>query len=243
MEGTEDRNAAIWESAEVVDTWVAAAGERDAKRLAQWQLMAHLLPFEEDDAFLAADLGAGIGAAARAILATYPKARVILTDFSSKMIEEGTRALQTYEGRFEYVRFDMEHEEWPPGLPSGLDAVVTSMCVHHLSDERKQALFGEIHGHLAPGGWYLNYDPVRADDPVVEEAWRRAGDRLDPEAAHKREHLSPLEQARHENHVRHMVPLERQVGFLRAAGFEAVDVFWKHLENVIYGGRRPPASG
>lgn len=239
MGETDDRNAAIWESEEVVGTWVAAADERDAKRLAQWRLMAYLLPFERDDAFLAADLGAGIGAAARAILQAYPKARVILTDFSTKMIEEGRRALQTYEGRFEYVRFDMEHEQWPSSLPSGLDAAVTSMCVHHLSDERKQGLFGEILAHLAPGAWYLNYDPVTADDPVVEAAWQRANDRLDPEAAHKRAHMSPLEHARHQNHVRSMIPLERQVGFLRAAGFEAVDVFWKHLENVIYGGRRP----
>jgi hypothetical protein len=78
---------------------------------------------------------------------------------------------------------------------------------------------------------------------VVEEAWQRANDRVDPDAAFKRSHMSPLEHARHENHVRYMIPLTRQVGFLSAAGFEAVDVFWKHLENVIYGGRRPLASG
>jgi hypothetical protein len=36
-----------------------------------------------------------------------------------------------------------------------------------------------------------------------------------------------------------MIPLDLQVGFLRAAGFEGVDVFWKELDFVIYGGRRP----
>ncbi len=36
-----------------------------------------------------------------------------------------------------------------------------------------------------------------------------------------------------------MIPLDPQVGFLRAAGFEGVDVFWKELDFVIYGGRRP----
>jgi tRNA (cmo5U34)-methyltransferase len=236
---TDDRNAAIWESDEIVKTWVAAADERDAKRLAQWRLMAYLLPFEEHDSFVAADLGAGTGSAARAILERYPNARVILTDFSSKMIEEGGRALRQYQGRFEYVRFDMEHEEWPPALSPGLGAVVTSMCVHHLSDQRKQSLFAQIFGHLAPGGWYLNYDPVTADDPVVEDVWQRANDRLDPEAALKRANRSSLEHARYENHVRYMIPLARQVEYLQAAGFEAVDVYWKHLENVIYGGRRP----
>ena len=33
--------------------------------------------------------------------------------------------------------------------------------------------------------------------------------------------------------------LERQLGFLRDAGFEAIDVYWKHLDYVIYGGARP----
>jgi hypothetical protein len=36
-----------------------------------------------------------------------------------------------------------------------------------------------------------------------------------------------------------MIPLDPQVGFLREAGFEGVDVFWKELDFAIYGGRRP----
>jgi len=39
-----------------------------------------------------------------------------------------------------------------------------------------------------------------------------------------------------------MIPLGPQLGFLRSAGFEGVDVYWKQLENVIYGGRRPAAE-
>jgi hypothetical protein len=36
-----------------------------------------------------------------------------------------------------------------------------------------------------------------------------------------------------------MIPLDPQVAYLRAAGFEGVDVYWKELDFVIYGGRRP----
>jgi len=39
--------------------------------------------------------------------------------------------------------------------------------------------------------------------------------------------------------VRYMIPLGRQLGYLRSAGFEGIDVYWKQLGNVIYGGRRP----
>ena len=64
-------------------------------------------------------------------------------------------------------------------------------------------------------------------------------ERFDPQAAYKRTHLSPQEHKQHDNHVRHMIDLERQLGFFTAAGFEGVDVYWKQLDYVVYGGRRP----
>ena len=54
------------------------------------------------------------------------------------------------------------------------------MCIHHMPDHRKQGLFAEIFEHLAPGGWYLNYDPVPAEDPVVESTWERVNDLIAP---------------------------------------------------------------
>jgi hypothetical protein len=76
-------------------------------------------------------------------------------------------------------------------------------------------------------------------DPVVEATWERVNDRDDTEAPSKRLHRTPLEHSRDENHVRYMIPLTQQLGYLRSAGFEGIDVYWKHLENVIYGGCRP----
>ena len=122
-----------------------------------------------------------------------------------------------------------------------MPAVISSLCVHHLPDERKRQLFSEIFARLAPGGWYLNFDPVSTEGPVVEATWQRASDRRDPAAAVKRANRTPEQHAHYENHVRYIIPLEPQVGFLRAAGFEAVDVYWKELDYVIYGGRRPVA--
>jgi hypothetical protein len=34
-----------------------------------------------------------------------------------------------------------------------------------------------------------------------------------------------------------MIPLEPQLSWLREAGFKDIDVFWKRLDWVIYGGR------
>jgi tRNA (cmo5U34)-methyltransferase len=242
MDQSKDTNADIWKSDDGVQLWTAKADERQQKRGAQWRFLGELLPFRQQDAFTFLDLGAGTGAAAGGILGLYPRSVAILTDFSPQMMDEGTRELQPFAGRFQYVEFDMSTGSWPAAIPATLDAVVTSMCIHHLSDERKEGLFHEIFERLAPGGWYLNYDPVSSADPVVEATWDRVNDREDPGSAVKRLHRTPQEQARHDNHVRYLIPLEQQLGYLRSAGFEGIDVYWKHLENVIYGGRRPAGT-
>jgi tRNA (cmo5U34)-methyltransferase len=240
MPDTEDTNAAVWKTDVGVNFWKSTEGDRERRRAAHRVLMAELLPFRTDEPFTFVDLGAGTGAAARTVLDYFPAAHAILADFSPQMMAQGLLELAPYEGRYSYVEFDLTRAGgWPAQIPVPVDAVISSLAVHHLKDERKQTLFSEILAHLAPGGWYLNYDPVKPPDPVVEEAWLRAGDRRDPAAAAKRDHRTAEEQFRYENHVRYMIPLEPQVAFLRAAGFEGVDVYWKELDYAIYGGRRP----
>ncbi|HMH92094.1 MAG TPA: class I SAM-dependent methyltransferase [Streptosporangiaceae bacterium] len=239
MDETADTNAAIWQSEGAVAAWAADAARRERSRTVPLRFMASLLPFGEEDAFTFLDLGAGTGAASRAILERYPRSTALLADFSAAMMSAGERELQPFAGRYRYVEFDMSAGPWPAAIPAALEAVVTSMCVHHLPDGRKQGLFTEIFEHLVPGGWYLNFDPVRAEDPVVEAAWARVNDDRDPEAAAKRRARTPQEQARYDNHVRYLIPLTQQLGYLRSAGFRGVDVYWKNLENGIYGGCRP----
>jgi tRNA (cmo5U34)-methyltransferase len=239
MEQSADMNAAIWRSEEIVQTWTAEAEKHERNRAAQRRFMAVLLPFGEQEEFTFLDLGAGTGAASRAILGQHPRSTAILADFSTQMMAAGEQDMQPFAGRYRYVEFDMTTGEWPAAIPAALDAVVTSMCVHHLPDERKQGLFAEIFDHLVPGGWYVNYDPVLAADPVVEATWQRVNDYDNPEAASKRLHHTPQEQARYDNHVRYIIPLPQQLEYLQSAGFRGIDVYWKQLENVIYGGYRP----
>ena len=242
MTNSVESNAAVWKSDESVAEWVARAGERERRRVWPRQLTAELLPFGDEERFTFVDLGAGTGAAARAVLARYPASTAVLADYSPQMMEEGRKALAEYEGRYRYVELDLASGRWPEDLDrGGLGAVISSLCVHHLPDDRKQGLFQEVFERLAPGAWYLNYDPLRAEDPAVESAWERVVDALDPEVAARRANHSPEERARWDNHVRHIIPLAPQLDMLRAAGFEAVDAYWKELDHAIFGGRRPAA--
>jgi tRNA (cmo5U34)-methyltransferase len=240
MPDSMESNAAVWKSDASVAQWVATAEDRERGRAWARHLLAELLPFTEADQFTFVDLGAGTGAAARAVLDRYPASSAVLADYSPQMMDEGRRTLADYEGRYRYVEIDMAAARWPADLAGGLQAVISSLCVHHLTDDRKQGLFQEVLERLVPGGWYLNYDPVAADDPAVDDAWQRIQDRRDPEGAVKRANRTAEEQARWENHVRHIIPLNPQLDFLRSAGYEAVDVYWKELDHAIFGGRRPP---
>jgi tRNA (cmo5U34)-methyltransferase len=237
-----DTNAAIWKSAEVARSFAAQSEQRERERREQFTFLARLLPFGPEDTFTFLDLGAGTGAASRGLLSEYPRASAILAEYSPQMIAEGERSMVGYAGRYRYVELDMLADAWTAAVPRDLDAVVSALSVHHLPDDRKRATFGSIFAHLRPGGWYLNYDPVRAPSAELEPVWERVNDRYEPGADYARTHRSPQEQARYENHVRYMIPLEPQLAWLREAGFTTIDVFWKRLDWVIYGGMKPTGT-
>lgn len=238
-----DGNAAVWKSDDGVATWLSGSADRERQRGQQRRLMADLLPFAADEDFVVVDLGAGTGAAAAAVLERYPRATALLAEYSPQMVAAGTEALAAHRGRFRYVEFDLAGEGWPAGIPERVGAVVSSMCLHHLPDARKASLCAEVLARLEPGGWFLDLDVATAEDPVVADAWRRAEERRDPAAAHPQQHRSADEQHRYDNHVRFISPVSRRLAFLRAAGFEGVDTFWRRLDSVLIGGRRPVEDG
>src|SRR5579859_2365034 len=198
---TADTNASIWKSEEVVKSFALQTQQRERERAEQLTLVSRLLPFRREDAFVFLDLGAGTGAAARAVLAEYPNATGLLADFSTQMMAAGDEQLRPYAGRYRYVEFDMVSPDWPADLRGPLDAVVSALSIHHLPDARKQTMFREIRQRLKPDGWYINYDPIFAPDPSLEAVWERVNDRYDPDGPAKRANRSPQEQARYENHV------------------------------------------
>src|SRR5260221_13862837 len=98
MRDPADTNAAIWKSPEVAKSFAAQAEVRERERREQLTLVARLLPFKRSDAFTFLDLGAGTGAASRAVLTEFPNATAILADFSTQMMTEGEHSLAAYAG-------------------------------------------------------------------------------------------------------------------------------------------------
>ena len=54
------------------------------------------------------------------------------------------------------------------------DVIVSGFAIHHLEDERKQALFREIATRLTPGGMFANLEVVQSATPELHSMFRTA---------------------------------------------------------------------
>jgi SAM-dependent methyltransferase len=134
MPDIEDTNAAVWKTDIGVNFWKSTESDRERRRAGHRDLLAELLPFGADEPFTFVDLGAGTGAAARTILDYFPRAHAILADFSPQMMAQGVLELARYESRYTYVEFDLTRAgDWPAPIPVPVGAVISSLCVHHLT--------------------------------------------------------------------------------------------------------------
>ena len=145
----------------------------------------------------------------------------------------GSERLAEFDGRYRYVAWDFGEGALPGDLDGLFDAVISSAAIHHLPEAALQRLYGAVCERLAPGGAFLNLDLVHAPDDALEARYREIAQ---AEQASRDEAPPPNELPRHHSHLE---PLERHLGWLRDAGFEHVDCFWKRLGSALFGGYRP----
>jgi SAM-dependent methyltransferase len=189
------------------------------------------------------DVGSGDGAMSELLLGLEPQAEAVLVDFSEPMLGRAERRLGGSSSRWQVVRGDLSDPRWPSALPPGrYDAAISAFAIHHLPAERKRALFGELFELLAPGALFANMDYVSVrgpleglwDETTVANAVRaereRGGVRSQEDI--ERELLADDEDDRPDS-------AEDQLDWLRAAGFEGVDLHFKWGEAAIFGAVKP----
>ena len=157
---------------------VRAAFERascgyDAASLLQTRVRAELLQrlqFFKLQPTVVLDLGAGTGAAASALVAAYPRARVIALDSSPGMLRAAAKKSRLFR-RFARVRADAERL---PLATASVDLVFSNLLLHWLSD-LKPAL-AEVRRVLKSGGLFacstLGPDTLKE----LRAAWAQADD-------------------------------------------------------------------
>lgn len=158
------------------------------------------------DRFL--DLGTGDGRLISLLREAHPDAEAIGLDSSEPMLSAARHRFAADPA------VDLRLHDLRDPLPEddSFDAIVSGLAIHHLEDDRKRDLFGEVHGLLAPGGVFANLDLVEAPTPELHERFRREIGRPQDDPADR------------------LADLCDQLAWLRAAGFAEVDCHFKWLQ-------------
>lgn len=168
------------------------------------------------------DLGTGDGRLMGLVRTAFPSSSGLACDFSDTMLDAAGARFEN-DPAVEVRRHDLND---PLDETFGtFDAVVSSFAIHHVDDDRKHALYGEILLRLRPGGCFVNLEHVSS--PTTELHHRFLAELgVSPEQDDPSNRLAPV---------------ETQVRWLAELGFEQTDCHWKWRELAVFGGMAPAA--
>lgn len=205
-----------WASAAHVGSYLARADGFPHRLEGEGVLLDHL----PRDAQRVLDLGTGDGRLLAMVRERLPGSRIVGVDVSEAMLDRA-RARFAGDPNVELVAHDLER---PLPEMGRFDAVISSMAIHHLPDERKRSLYREAYELLVPGGVFANFEHVASPTARLHEAFFAAIG-------------VPLEDSDPSDRL---LDVESQLRWLREIGFADVDCYWKWLEMALLVGVRPP---
>lgn len=211
-----------------------------------------LIPYGTAEAFKVVEIGAGDGRLCAALLDCFPQATALALDGSESMRALATRLLQRFGSRAAVRSFELATLDWWD-MMRGADVIVSSLCLHHLNDAKKQYLFRAAAERISSRGALIVADLVEPQHPIVRRLFAERWDTLAGEQADANRAADQLDAFREQrwNHFRfpdsadHPSPLFFQLMWLKHAGFAIADCVWAEAGHVVYGGYKsadPPAS-
>ena len=173
------------------------------------------------------DLGAGTGLLSEFVLNKIGPASLHLLDESPEMLAKAQQRLATYSPHISI-------QQMTEPLPSiKFHAVISSLAIHHLTDEDKRNLFRHIHKSLLSGGVFINAEQILGinewqeqlfDDMHLNGARALGSDENEIRAAQERMKLDKC------------AMLSDQVSWLREIGFKNTGTFFQHFRFAVYAG-------
>jgi tRNA (cmo5U34)-methyltransferase len=208
------------------------------------------LPFATDQAFRLVDVGGGSGRLVERVLEEFPQATAVVMDQSEPFLGVAQQRLARFGSRASFVKQRLQ-DDWAAAV-GPVDAVVSSSAIHHLEPAEKQNLFAKIFATLTSGGVFINGDEHRpasdADYLALLEQWGRHMESSHASGAIPESFGSVIEAWKKRNIAEFGSPRksgddcletsETQVGYLRAAGFNPVDVTWSRDLWAVFVGRK-----
>jgi tRNA (cmo5U34)-methyltransferase len=206
-----------WRSADHVKKYLSIADNRPHGE----EIMQALLEQIPSKVNRVLDLGTGDGRLLAMVLQRNPDAKGVGLDFSEPMLMRARRRFRDNES-VEILKHDL-NDKLPVGRWEPFDLVISGLAIHHLDNERKNELYGEVFAVLRSGGVFVNLDHVSSPTSSLHRKFLEAVG-LTPEM---------------DDPSNKLLDVHTQVAWLKEIGFKDADCFYKWLEVTIMGGTKP----
>ncbi len=190
------------------------------------------------------DLGCGDGLYAQELLRTDPDIEATLVDASADMLAAARHRLSEHE-RTHFVQASFQDILVHDSLLASFDFIMSSLAIHHLDPDRKEALFEYAFSHLKPGGMFVIVDVVRAPTATLEDMYMALWEEwiVGNCDLSKKPELSEVPRKYKENSDNKPDSLMTQLRMLERIGFTNVDFYYKFGIFAVFGGTKDIRTG
>jgi len=234
---------ATWGDQKFIEDWASKGSWQAPIRDVQVAMALRMIPQPMDAPIRVLDIGAGYGALAAAVLHDRASATAVCLDASDAMLKLGAEKNASLKDRISFVQGSLETPDWLKSVHETFDVVISSRALHHFTEnQRRRYIFKEVYDLLRAGGCFINADNVRATTKSLTERYRSARDeyldRMIRQASGGKTNLVAAKAAAPSTYhgPHNNGHLEEELAWLREAGFQDVDCFWKFTTTVVYGG-------
>lgn len=190
-----------------------------------------VIPFNRTAPLKVLDLGAGTGLYSGMVQAVFPNAEFTLLDLASEMLEKAKTRFCEMGKSPRFLIGDYVETDWD----GSYDLVISGLSIHHLSDADKERLYQKIFHALKPEGMFVNADQVLGKTPELEQRYRQQWlDSIRSRGISEEQ----INAAKKRMEYDRMATLDAQLGWLKAAGFQNVDCWYKNFSFAVFGGYR-----
>jgi len=203
------------------------------------KFMINLLPFKKaKPRFL--EIGGGLGVFSRMILKKYPQARFVFSDGSSGMIFNAKKRLSKYKSNITFLQRDINHTDWFEGITGSFDAIVSSWCLHYLSDGRRKPFFKEIYKLLKPSGIFIYGCSIQPESKKylhlynVFETSRIQNDLKKIGMEVTKNQIKAMADKGHSKARINPAYFDEYLKLMKSAGFSSSGCVWKYLFNAVF---------
>lgn len=190
------------------------------------------------------ELGCGTGELSLKILNRCPDAQLVAVDYSPRMLQFAKGKIEAAGYAQRWTGIEADFGDWANnpdkfGIGTGFDACVSSLAIHHLTDEMKLKLFQQIRASLTPNGWFWNADPVLPESPAIAEIYQAAREEW---VAQQETPLTEIRARMGTSNTQgyssqdQLATLAAQLQMLTDTGFHLVSVPWKYYGLAVFGG-------